>query len=133
MLAIFCWAFIGRGLRTILDGWSLAVLRTAVDGRSAAGPTHCTETRCRSTQGLTTYSILSLEPECLKNPISISRVDPRGWNELFVRDAQAACVFRCSASKCAPFFQMIRVIAAILRASVSRAIEGLIPLASNAW
>lgn len=92
-----------------------------------------TETRCRSTQGLTTYSILSLEPECLKNPISISRVDPRGWNELFVRDAQAACVFRCSASKCAPFFQMIRVIAAILRASVSRAIEGLIPLASKAW
>jgi hypothetical protein len=32
----------------------------------------------------------------------------------------------------APFFQTIKVIAAILRARVRRAIDGFIPLASNA-
>lgn len=49
-----------------------------------------------------------------------------------VRGAQAACCFNCCASKRAPFFQRIKVIAAILRASVRRAIDGLIPLASKA-
>jgi len=48
-----------------------------------------------------------------------------GW---FSTDAQAACV-QLSASKRAPFFQTIKVMAAILRASVRRAISGLIPLA----
>src|SRR5712664_1446290 len=57
---------------------------------------------------------------------------PMGWNGLSVRDAQAACGFSCSASKCAPFFHTIRVIAAIFRAKVRRAIEGRIPLVSNA-
>src|SRR5438445_30798 len=38
-----------------------------------------------------------------------------GW---FSTDAQAACCFSCSASKRAPFFQTIKVMAAILRASV---------------
>src|SRR6266403_982679 len=44
--------------------------------------------------------------------------------------AQAACCFRCSASKHTPFFQTSKVIAAILRAKVRRAIGGFIPLAT---
>ena len=52
---------------------------------------------------------------------------------LFTRDAQAACDFSFSASKFSPFFHSVSVMAAILRASVSRAIVGFIPLASAAW
>jgi len=48
-------------------------------------------------------------------------------------DAQAACVFSCSASKRSSFFQSVKVMAAILRASVRRAISGFMPLASKAW
>jgi len=51
------------------------------------------------------------------------------WGVLF--DDQAACAFRCSASKRPPFFQSVKVMAAILRASVRRAISGFIPLASK--
>ena len=47
-------------------------------------------------------------------------------------DAQAACVFSCSASKRSYFFQGVKVMAAILRASVRRAISGFMPLASKA-
>jgi hypothetical protein len=71
---------------------------------------------------------VSLESDC---PLS-ERITRRR-NRLSARDAQAACRFRCWASKRAPFFQRIKVIAAILRASVRRAIEGRIPLASNSW
>ena len=46
--------------------------------------------------------------------------------------AQAACCFRYSASKRTPFFQTNKVIAAIFRASVSRAIDGFIPRATMA-
>src|SRR5215468_6894826 len=49
-----------------------------------------------------------------------------------VSDAQAACCFKCSASKPTPFFQTTKVMEAILRASVSRAIEGLTPRARQA-
>ena len=83
-------------------------------------------------KGLTSDWILSLEPERLRMSIGIARDDPKGWNGLSARDAQAACRFSCWASKRAPFFQMIKVIAAILRAKVRRAIEGLISLASKA-
>ena len=55
-----------------------------------------------------------------------------GDGGLFTRDAQAACDFSFSASKFSPFFQRVSVIAAILRASVRRAIVGLMPLASAA-
>src|ERR1039458_2919761 len=51
---------------------------------------------------------------------------------LFTRDAQAACDFSFSASKFSPFFQRVSVMAAILRASVRRAIVGFMPLASEA-
>jgi len=53
-----------------------------------------------------------------------------GW--ALYRDAQAACNFSFSASKSSPFFQSVSVMAAILRASVSRAMVGLMPLANEA-
>jgi hypothetical protein len=46
-------------------------------------------------------------------------------------DAQAACVFSCCASKRSPLFQSVKVMAAILRARVRRAISGFMPLASK--
>jgi hypothetical protein len=48
------------------------------------------------------------------------------------RNTQAVCGIRCWASNETPFFQTINAIAAILRASVRRAISGLIPLATRA-
>src|ERR1700723_3169554 len=47
-------------------------------------------------------------------------------------DAQAACVFSCSTSKRSSFSQRVKVMAAILRARVRRAISGFMPLASKA-
>ena len=61
------------------------------------------------------------------------RRSARRWKGLFTRDAQAACDFSLSASKPSPFFHRVSVIAAILRASVSRAIVGFIPFSSRAW
>ena len=49
----------------------------------------------------------------------------------WLRDVQAAGRFNSWASKSTPFFPIVRAIAAILRAKVRRAIEGLIPLASR--
>ena len=46
--------------------------------------------------------------------------------------AQAACCFNYSASKRTPFFQTSKVMAAILRAKVRRAIGGFMPLAIRA-
>lgn len=50
--------------------------------------------------------------------------------DLVVVRAYAACGIRCSAANVSPFFHRIRAIAAILRASVSRAMAGSIPLAT---
>src|ERR1700686_5881917 len=71
---------------------------------------------------------LKKKPDCHRQGCS-----PKGWNGLLVRDAQAACGFNCSASKCAPFFQRMRVIVAIFRAKVRRAIAGFMPFASKPW
>jgi hypothetical protein len=68
-----------------------------------------------------------------RNPTATAKDDPKGWNGLLVRDAQAACSFNCFASKCAPFFHRMRVIVAIFRAKVSRAIAGFMPFASKPW
>jgi hypothetical protein len=51
--------------------------------------------------------------------------------DLVVVRAYAACKFRCSASNVSPFFHRIRAIAAILRASVSRAMAGNMPWATR--
>src|SRR5215472_16897601 len=72
------------------------------------------------------------------NP-SISRTDWPPPNKItgdgwaLHRDAQAACNFSFSASKSSPFFQSVSVMAAILRASVRRAMVGFVPLASEAF
>jgi hypothetical protein len=47
--------------------------------------------------------------------------------------AQAACDFRYSALKGSPFFHTCKVMAAILRARVSRAISGFIPFVRRFW
>lgn len=83
----------------------------------------------QSTRSLTALWILTLEPERLENQPAIARNE--SWDG-FSTDAQAACGFKCSASKRAPFFQTTKVMAAILRARVSRAIVGFIPLATKA-
>src|SRR6202171_57206 len=85
----------------------------------------------RSTRSLTGFWILTLEPERLENQPAIARKESRDG---LSTDAQAACCFRCSASKRTPFFQTIKVMAAILRAKVRRAMVGFIPLATKpAW
>ena len=69
--------------------------------------------------------ILTLEPErsaCGESGVNRSSA---------ARSAQAACGFSSSASNVSPFFQIFSVMAAILRASVSRAIAGCMPLASS--
>src|SRR5579862_7083847 len=77
--------------------------------------------------------MLTLEPERLKNQLATTRQRFIGDGGLFTRDAQAACAFSLSASKFSPFFHSVSVMAAILRASVRRAIVGLMPLASDLW
>ena len=87
----------------------------------------------QGTVRLQAFSILTLEPERLQNQPATTREDPRRWKGLFTRDAQAACDFSFSASKLSPFFHRVSVMAAILRASVSRAIVGFMPFSSRAW
>jgi len=50
-----------------------------------------------------------------------------GDGSLFTREAQAACRFNCWASKSTPFFRIVKVMVAIFRAKVRRAIVGRIP------
>jgi len=85
----------------------------------------------RGTQRLTYRLRLALEPECLKNPANHRQEGSQGM-ERIARDTQAVCGFKYWASKRTPFFQTTKVIAAILRARVRRAISGLIPLAIRA-
>ena len=77
--------------------------------------------------------MLTLEPERLKNQPTTTRKASAEMEGLFTGDAQAACDFSFSTSKFSPFFHSVSVIAAILRASVRRAIVGLMPLASDRW
>ena len=85
---------------------------------------------CKHPLRLTGLRILTLEPERLKNRKATPEMNP--GMDGFSTDAQAACCFRCWASKRTPFFQTSKVIAAILRARVRRAIDGFIPLATKA-
>jgi hypothetical protein len=83
-------------------------------------------TRCRSTQGRTQRLILtsnraSREPD--RPPPERIAGDGKA---LFITDAQASCRCNCVASKSAPFFQTVRVMLAIFRARVRRAIVGRI-------
>ena len=78
-------------------------------------------------------SLIDTHPrtERLKNPTDPHPRESPEMESLFTRDAQAACRCNCVGSKSTPFFQMVKVIAAIFRAKVSRAISGRIPLVSR--
>ena len=76
--------------------------------------------------------MLTLEPERLQNQLTTTENKITGDGRFFTRDAQA-CDVSFSASKFSPFFQSVSVMAAILRASVRRAMVGLMPLASDLW
>ena len=82
---------------------------------------------------LQAFGMLTLEPERLQNQLATTRKRSPEMEGVLPRDTQAACDFSLSASKFSPFFHRVSVMAAILRASVRRAIVGLIPLASDLW
>jgi hypothetical protein len=84
----------------------------------------------RETLGLNPAWILTLEPE---RSATAGPRHPYNDGSAFrcTLRAQAACSFRCSALNVSPFFQIFSVMAAILRASVSRAISGRMPLANS--
>jgi hypothetical protein len=79
---------------------------------------------------LTLSWILTLEPERSTGVATAGICDPQ-WLHWF--GAQAACAFSLLGSKLSPFFQIVRAMAAILRASVSRAISGWMPATSRSW
>ena len=83
-----------------------------------AGPTSLTDT--------------PLETEHLQNPTDHHPRESQGWKAFLTGDAQAACRCNCLGSKLTPFFQIVKVIAAILRARVKRAIVGRIPCPTRA-
>jgi hypothetical protein len=73
-----------------------------------------------------------LEPSVSRTrPTTISE-NRRRWKGLFITDAQASCRCNCVASKSTPFFQILRVMLAIFRARVRRAIVGRIPFSRRA-
>ncbi len=100
--------------------------------RGGIGLTRRLGAKLQHTKRLMSVSILSLEPEHRTNRLGHHR-GRKTWEITWVLfDAQAACVFSCSASKRSSFFQSVKVMAAILRARVRRAISGFMPLASKA-
>jgi hypothetical protein len=70
--------------------------------------------------------------EHLQNPTGHHPTESPEMESLFLRDAQTACRCNCWGSKFTPFFQMAKLMAAIFRASVRRAMVGRIPFASRA-
>ena len=68
-----------------------------------------------------------LEPSISRTDCFTIEENPR-WKAFFTGDAQAACRGKFCGSKCTPFFHIVKLIAAILRASVRRAMVGRIPL-----
>ena len=93
------------------------------------------------TQRLGAIGTVSSTGVCHTHPRTRASQEPIGHHQkrspemegLFTRDAQAACDFSFSASKSSPFFHRVSVMAAILRASVRRAMVGFMPFASAAW
>src|SRR4029077_2252730 len=73
-----------------------------------------------------------LEPSVLRTRPTTTRENRRRWKGLIPRDTQAACRFNGLASKSAPFFQMVNLMAATFRARVRRAIVGRMPFSTRA-
>jgi hypothetical protein len=92
-----------------------------------------TEAKCQ-VPGTSAYRRLGYSPSnpsVSRTEMTTSREKSSEMSGVFLRDAQAACDFSFATSKFSPFFHSVSVIAAILRASVSRAMVGLMPLASE--
>src|ERR1035438_8131681 len=56
-----------------------------------------------------------LEPSVSRTRPTTTRENRRRWKGLIPRDTQAACRFNCLASNSTPFFQIVKVMAAIFR------------------
>ena len=89
-------------------------------------------TRCKCTQGQISLTDTLLEPSISRTRPTTTEEKLVRWEGLFLSDAQAACRCNCLGSKLTPFFHMVRVIAAIFRARVRRAMVGRIPLSTRA-
>ena len=72
-----------------------------------------------------------LEPSISRTRPTTTRENPE-MESLFTGDAQAACRCKFWGSKPTPFFHIVKVMAAILRARVRRAIVGRIPFSTRA-
>jgi hypothetical protein len=107
-------------------------LRLSSDVRGGIG-LHRRLSARRHKQALQCYWILFPRTRASQGPDSLSiRNDPGDERtDSSAKDAQAACCFKCLASKESPFFQTINVIAAIFRAKVRRAMVGFLPLTSK--
>ena len=92
------------------------------------------ETRCcRSAHGTPNECMDTLpRTRASPEPMGHHRGVKPGRPPEFCGNAQAACVFSCSASKRSSFFQSVTAMAAIFRANVSRAISGFMPFSSKA-
>ena len=73
-----------------------------------------------------------LEPSVSRTRPTTTRENRRRWEGPLYQNAQAACRCNCLGSKSTPFFHIVKVIAAIFRARVSRAIAGRIPFSRRA-
>ena len=88
-------------------------------------------TRCQA-RGADLIDRYSSRTEHLQNPTDHHQRESQGWKAFFTGEAQAACRGKFCGSKLTPFFHIVKLIAAILRASVRRAIVGRIPLSTRA-
>jgi hypothetical protein len=70
--------------------------------------------------------------EHLQNPTGHHRRESQRRKAFFSREAQAACRCNCWGSNSTPFFRMVKLMVAIFRAKVRRAMVGRIPFASRA-
>ena len=86
----------------------------------------------RSTQGQISLTDTPLEPSIFRTRLATTREKLLEMERPVVSDAQTACRRNCCGSKLAPFFHMVKVIAAIFRARVRRAVVGRIPWATRA-
>src|SRR3981081_1942937 len=111
---------------SIRGSWPMAISGYP-RGHNVSGVTRCDIPRGRSHCLILLSNRASPEPDC---PPS-ERIHEDG-KACFTGDAQAACRFNCLGSKLTPFFHMVKVMAAIFRARVRRAIVGRIPLATRA-
>jgi hypothetical protein len=88
-------------------------------------------TRCRGTQGRTVLTDTPLEPSISRTRPATTGENPR-VESLLHRRCSSCLPMQVCGSKSAPFFHMVKVIVAILRARVRRAIVGRIPFSTRA-